>query len=38
MEILDIDIQMVRDALKDAPEFAKGLRLQQLGFQSPYHV
>lgn len=24
MEILDIDMQMVRDALKDAPEFAKG--------------
>ena len=24
MEIHDIDIQMVRDALKDAPEFAKG--------------
>lgn len=24
MEILDVDMQMVRDALKDAPEFAKG--------------
>lgn len=24
MEILDVDMQMVRDALKDAPEYVKG--------------